>query len=139
MVEVAKAAKEWAVCRAELEQVGHSFEPPARKLWGKLTGKQSPEEISEANYAHAVEKITEFEPAGKRHEAREQQERNRQFVERQRIADEPERRAREAAEAELRHQENLRIRAERVAAREAKQSSSELDKPRPDDDSPSLG
>jgi hypothetical protein len=26
-----------------------------------------------------------------------------------------------------------------VAAREAKQSSSELDKPRPDDDSPSLG
>jgi hypothetical protein len=142
MVEVAKAAKEWGVCRAELEQYGHSFEPPPPSLWNKLRGKKSPEEISEDNYAHAVEKIAEFEPAGKRHEAREQQERNRQFVERQRIADEPERRAREAAEAELRHQENLRIRAERATARDAERvtpSSNPAAQPKPDDDSPSLG
>jgi hypothetical protein len=135
MVEVAKAAKEWAVCRAELGQYGHSFEPPPPSLWNKLRGKKSPEEISEDNYAHAVEKITEFEPAARRHGLREIHERNRQSHERQRVADEPGRAAREAAEWALQKQENERIRAERVAAREAKQSSPELEKSSPDDDS----
>jgi hypothetical protein len=138
-VEIAKAAKEWVVCRAELEQYGHSFEPPPPSLWNKLRGKKSPEEISEDNYAHAVEKITEFEPAARRHELREIHEQNRQSHERQRVADEPGRAAREAAEWALQKQENERIRAERAASREAKQASLELEKSRPDDDSPSLG
>lgn len=138
--DVHKAATAWRQSRAELEELGHSFEPPPKpSLWERLSGKKPTAQQREDNYAHALGRLEEFAPAVKRHELNEQRKQWQAEAEAEAKykADAPQRAQQEAEAAKARELENMRIRAENVARRDDVPSADNKPRPRPDDDSPS--
>jgi hypothetical protein len=115
--DVHKTARAWAVDRAELEHLGHSFELPPRSLWAKLSGKKSDAEQSEENYSHAQNRASDpdFVRAVDQHAWNEKQAQYAAANAAQYKADEPLRKARHEAEMAAAELRNAEVRATRGA------------------------
>jgi hypothetical protein len=117
---VRKTAQEWTISRAELEQLGHSFELTPRSIWAKLSGKKTDAEQREENYGYALNHATDpdLAKAAERHERNVQQARYRAEAEQQYKDDEPLRKAQDAKDWEVAQLKNEQVRAARNAERD---------------------